>query len=398
MKDNGTRAVIVSAVRTAIGSFGGALKDVDAPDLGSAVVKEALQRCALDGAELDEVIFGNVLQAGLGANPARVAAVRAGVPYAVPAMTVNKVCGSGLKAIALAAQAIACGSGEVIVAGGMESMSRAPYLSAGTRWGERMGHGELADSMIQDGLWDCFYDCHMGMTAENLAETYGISRDEQDRYAAQSQSRYQAAFSEGRFEDEIAPVSVPQRKGDFILFECDEHPRGDVTIEGLAGLKPAFKDDGTVTPGNASGINDGAAAVIVMSEKAAERRGLEPLAVIRCCQSVGVDPKEMGLGPALAIPRLLDRAGIRLEQIDLMEVNEAFAAQILAVSKELEWDDGRVNVNGGAIALGHPIGASGARITVTLLHEMRRRDSRLGLASLCIGGGMGIAMLFGRPG
>lgn len=394
MNDRKTSAVIVSAVRTAIGSFGGALRDLEAPHLGSVAIKAALQRCGLEGGEVDEVIMGNVLPAGLGPNPARSAAFAAGVPHEVPAMTINKVCGSGLKSVALAAQAIECGSARIIVAGGMESMSSAPYLLKKSRWGERMGHGELVDSMIQDGLWDCFYDCHMGMTAENLAEMYSISREDQDRYAAQSQSRYQAASREGKFEDEIVPVSVPQKKGDPLPFARDEHPRENVTVEGLARLKPAFKDAGTVTSGNASGINDGAAALVVMSEEEAEKRGLEPLGVVRSFRSAGLDPKVMGLGPARAIPPMLEQAGLSLGQVELMEVNEAFAAQILAVSKELEWDEDRVNVNGGAIALGHPIGASGARIAVTLLHEMKRRDSRLGLASLCIGGGMGIAMLF----
>ena len=390
------QAVIVSAVRTPIGSFGGALKDLDAPHLGSLVIREALRRCGVEARELDEVILGNVLQAGFGPNPARSAAVKAGVPYEVPAMTINKVCGSGLKAIALAAQAIACGAADAIVAGGMESMSRAPYLLMNSRWGERMGHGELVDSMLQGGLWDCFYDCHMGITAENLAEMYGTPREEQDRFAAQSQCRYQTALGNGRFADEIVPVPVPQKKGDPVLFGQDEHPREGVTADSLAKLKPAFKDDGTVTAGNASGINDGAAALVVMSERKAKERGLEPLATVRATAAAGVDPKIMGIGPARAIPRLLERTELGTGDIDLLEVNEAFAAQTLAVGKELGWDEERVNVNGGAIAMGHPIGASGARIAVTLLHEMKRRNSRLGVASLCIGGGMGIAMLLER--
>ena len=395
MPSENRQAVIVSAVRTPIGSFGGALKDLDAPHLGSVVIGEALLRCGVEARELDEVILGDVLQAGFGPNPARSAAVKAGVPYEVPAMTINKVCGSGLKAIALAAQAIACGAAETIVAGGMESMSRAPYLLMNSRWGERMGHGELVDSMIQDGLWDCFYDCHMGITAENLAEMYDIPREEQDRFAAQSQQRYQAALSGGRFADEIVPVPVPQKKAAPILFAQDEHPREEATLDGLARLKPAFKEDGTVTAGNASGINDGAAAVVVMSERKAKERGLEPLATVRGAATAGVDPKIMGIGPARAIPSLLKKAELGIEQIDLLEVNEAFAAQTLAVGKELGWDEERVNVNGGAIALGHPIGASGARIAVTLLHEMKRRGG-LGVASLCIGGGMGIAILLER--
>jgi acetyl-CoA C-acetyltransferase len=407
------RVAIVSAVRTAIGAFGGALKDHDAPHLGSLVVREALQRCELEGrrlsersGQIDEVILGNVYQAGIGPNPARVAAVKAGIPYQVPAMTVNKVCGSGLKSIALAAQAIWCGSvvrsgvepPNIIVAGGMESMSRAPYLLKNARWGERMGHGQLVDSMIQDGLWDCFYDCHMGITAENLAEQYGISRQEQDRFALQSQKRYKAAFETGRFKPEIVPVSVPQKKGAPLCFDRDEHPRPDISLERLAELKPAFKEGGTVTAGNASGINDGAAAVVTMSEEAALRFGCEPLAYIRGCATVGVDAKIMGIGPAYAIRKLLAQTGATLDEIDLIEVNEAFAAQTLAVGVELDWDEERVNVNGGAIALGHPLGASGARIVVTLLYEMQRHDARLGIAALCIGGGMGIAMLFERDG
>jgi acetyl-CoA C-acetyltransferase len=416
MQKQRDKVAIVSAVRTAIGSFGGALKDLDAPHLGSVVIREALHRCNIEGGQVDEVIMGNVYQAGIGANPARIAAVKAGIPYEVPSMTVNKVCGSGLKAIALAAQAIfcsplynpltpfgkgekgvgGCGSAQIIVAGGMESMSSAPYLIPNARWGARMGHGQFVDSMIQDGLWDSFYDCHMGMTAENLAERYGISRAEQDKFALRSQRRYKAAFEAGKFKPEIVPISVPQKKGEPILFDQDEHPRPNVTLERLAELKPAFKEGGTVTPGNASGINDGAAALIVMSEKAASRFGQKPLAYIRGFATVGVDPKIMGIGPAYAIRKLLSQTGTTLDEIDLIEVNEAFAAQILSVAKELDWDDERVNVNGGAIALGHPLGASGARIVVTLLYEMQQREARLGIAALCIGGGMGIAMLFER--
>ena len=396
MKQQREPTAIVSAVRIATGSFGGALKDLDAPHLGSAVIREALHRCCIEGGQVDEVIMGNAYQAGVGTNPARIAAVKAGIPYEVPSMTVNKVCGSGLKAIALAAQAIWIGSTQIIVAGGMESMSGAPYLVSNARWGARMGHGQFVDSMIQDGLWDSFYDCHMGMTAENLAEQYGISREEQDRFAFQSQQRYKAAFEAGRFKSEIMPVSVPQKKGAPIYFDQDEHPRPNVTLERLAELKPAFKEGGTVTAGNASGINDGAAALVVMSEESASRFGIEPLAYIRGFASVGVDPKIMGIGPAYAIRKLLSQTDTTLDEIDLLEVNEAFAAQTLAVRKELDWDDERVNVNGGAIALGHPLGASGARIAVTLLYEMQRREARLGIAALCIGGGMGIAMLFER--
>jgi len=390
------QVAIVSSVRTAIGSFGGTIKDFDAPHIGSVVIKELLNRCGVESEQIDEVIMGNVYQAGIGANPARIAAVEAGIPYEVPSMTVNKVCGSGLKAVALAAQAIWCGSAQIIVAGGMESMSNTPYLVPNARWGVRMGHGEFVDSMIQDGLWDSFYDYHMGMTAENLAEKYDISREEQDRFALQSQKRYQTAFEAEKFESEIVPVSVPQKKGDPILFDQDEHPRPEVTFERLSELKPAFKEDGTVTAGNASGINDGASAVLMMSEAAALRFGLKPIAYIRGFAAVGVDPKIMGIGPAYAIRKLLSQTNTTLDEIDLIEVNEAFAAQILAVRQELKWNDERVNVNGGSIALGHPLGASGARIVVTLLHEMQRRQSQLGIAALCIGGGMGIAMLFER--
>jgi len=390
------RVAIVSATRTAIGTFGGTLKDVDAPHLGSVVIRETLQRCQLEAGQVDEVILGNVYQAGIGPNPARIAAVKAGVPYEVPSMTVNKLCGSGLKAIALAAQAIWCGPAQLIVAGGMESMSSAPYLLPNARWGVRMGHGELTDSMIQDGLWDCFYDYHMGMTAENLADQYSISRIQQDLFALRSQQRYEAAFEAGRFKEEIAPVSVPQRKGAPICFAQDEHPKSDITIERLGELKPAFKEGGTVTAGNASGINDGAAALVVMSGEAASEFGQKPLAYIRGFATAGVDPRIMGIAPAYAIRKLLSQTGTTLDEIDLIESNEAFAAQTLAVSKELNWDEKRVNVNGGAIALGHPLGASGARIVVTLLYEMQRRKAALGIAALCIGGGMGIAMLFER--
>ncbi len=406
------RVAIVSAVRTAIGTFGGALKDVDATHLAGVVIRETLQRCHVEGGQVDEVILGNVYQAGMGPNPARIAAIKAGIPYEVPCMTVNKVCGSGLKAIALAAQAIWCGSAQLIVAGGMESMSRAPYLISDARWGARMGHGKLTDSMIQDGLWDCFYDYHMGITAENLAEQYSISRTQQDRFALRSQQRCKAAFEAGRFKQEIVPLkvsggevgvwrsqratSVAQKKGAPICFDQDEHPRPNITLERLGELKPAFKEGGTVTAGNASGISDGSAALVVMSDEAASELGLKPLAYIRGFATAGVDPRIMGIGPAYAIRKLLSQTGTTLDEIDLIEVNEAFAAQTLAVGKELGWDEKRVNVNGGAIALGHPLGASGARIVVTLLYEMQRREATLGVAALCIAGGMGIAMLFER--
>lgn len=390
------KVAIVGAVRTAIGSFGGTLKYLNAPHLGSVVLSEALHRCGIEVGQVDEVIMGNVYQAGIGPNPARIAAVRAGIPYEIPSMTVNKLCGSGLKAIALAAQAIGSGSAQIIVAGGMESMSSAPYLISDARWGAKMGHGQLVDSMIQDGLWDCFYDYHMGMTAENLAEQYSIARTEQDNFALRSQGWYKEAFESGRFKPEIVPVSVPQKKGAPICFDQDEHPRPNVSLERLAELKPAFKEGGTITAGNASGINDGAAALVMMTEEMASRFEREPLAYIRGFATVGVDPKVMGIGPAYAIRKLLSQTGRTLDEIDLIEVNEAFAAQTLAVGKELNWDEERVNVNGGAIALGHPLGASGARIVVTLLYEMQRREARLGIAALCIGGGMGIAMLFER--
>ena len=397
MSTSQDRVVVVGPVRTAIGDFGGALKDIEAAQLGGIVIREALDRCGIEPAEVDEVLMGHVYTAGAGPNPARIAAVNAGVPYEVPAMTINKVCGSGLKSIALGAQAIMTGAAKTIVAGGMESMSRAPYLLPGGRWGQRLGHGRLVDVIIQDGLWDSFYDCHMAATAENLATQYGISRAEQDRYACQSQNRCQQARQDGLFDAEIVPVTVPQRKADPISFRCDEHPRDKVTVESLGRLKPAFAEDGTITAGNASGINDGAAAVVLMDEATAARRGLTPMAVVTDFASAGVDPKIMGIGAGKAIEKLLARTGRYLGEIDLLEVNEAFAAQTLAVGKELGWDEARANVNGGAIALGHPLGASGARVAVTLLHEMARRGSHWGIAALCIGGGMGIAMLFERP-
>jgi acetyl-CoA C-acetyltransferase len=393
-----TRAVIVSAVRTPIGTFGGALKDLDAVDLGAMAIREALVRCAVNASDLDEVLMGQVYAAGCGMNPARIAAMKAAVPCEVPATTVNQVCGSSLKCVALAAQAVASGAARIVLAGGMESMSRTPYLLPNARWGERMGHGRLVDVLLRDGLWDAFCDCHMGRTAEHLAEQYGISREAQDRYACLSQTRCQEARRGGLFDGQIVPVAVPQRKGEPLGFSADEHPREGVTVESLGRLKPAFQPDGTVTAGNASGICDGAAALVVMSEAAAAERGLRPMAVIRGLANVGVEPMRMGIAPALAIRKLLAEANLALGRIDLLEVNEAFAAQTLAVGRELDWDEARVNVNGGAIALGHPLGASGARITVTLLHEMRRRDCRLGIAALCIGGGMGIAALLERPG
>ena len=391
--------VVVSAVRTAVGSFGGALRDLSAIQLGAVAMSGALSAAHLDAEAPDEALMGCVYQSATGPNPARQAAVSAGLPYVVPATTINKVCGSGLKSIALAAQAVSVGEADCVVAGGMESMSGAPYALRGARWGQRMGHGELTDLMIMDGLWDCFYDCHMGETAENLADEYGLSREAQDAFAAQSQQRCARARAAGAFAGEIVPVEVPPQKrgGEPGLFELDEHPREGTTAARLASLRPAFREGGTVTAGNSSGINDGAAAVTVLSASACGAAGLTALAHVRATASVGVDPRVMGIGPAPAIRALLDKAGLSLSDIDLFEINEAFAAQTLAVLRELDLDDGRVNVNGGAIALGHPVGASGARIAVTLLHEMARRQVRWGVAALCIGGGMGVAALFERP-
>ncbi|HIG16497.1 MAG TPA: acetyl-CoA C-acetyltransferase, partial [Candidatus Handelsmanbacteria bacterium] len=383
-------AVIISAVRTAIGTYGGALRDISPITLGREAVSAAMAQAKIAPEAVDEVILGMIYQGGQGPNPARQAAVHAGIPHAVPAMTVNKLCGSGLKAVALAASAVRSGEAIAIVAGGMESMSGALYGLAGSRWGERMGHGQVTDLMIMDGLWDCFYDCHMGITAENLADEYGVTRQAQDEYALQSQQRYAEAQAQGHFVDEIIPIEIP-RKTDPLLFDIDEHPRPDAALESLAKLRPAFDEEGTVTAGNTSGLNDGAAAVTVVAESEAEALGIEPLARVVDAVSVGVDPRVMGIGPAPAIEKLLNRNGLTLADIDLLEVNEAFAAQVLAVGQRLDWDGERVNVHGGAIALGHPVGASGARILVTLLHEMRRRDARRGIAALCIGGGMGIA-------
>jgi acetyl-CoA C-acetyltransferase len=388
-------AVIVSAVRTPIGTFGGSLAEVPAPRLGAVVIREALRRAGIAPEQVDEVIMGNVLQAGLGMNPARQAAMAAGLPETVPATTINKVCGSGLKAVVLAAQAVLTGDAEVVVAGGQENMSAAPYLLPKARFGYRMGHDQVVDSMILDGLWCAFADCHMGVTAENISERWEISRAEQDAFAAESQRRAAEAIRSGRFNDEIVPVEVTGRKG-AVVVSVDEHPRPDTTVERLAGLRPAFKKDGSVTAGNASGINDGAAAVVVMSRRRAAALGIEPLATIRSWAAAGVDPKIMGIGPVPATRKALARADLDVRQLDLVEANEAFAAQSIAVQRELGLDPEKLNVNGGAIALGHPIGASGARILVTLLHEMRRRDVHLGLATLCIGGGQGIAMVVSR--
>ncbi|EEG77564.1 acetyl-CoA C-acetyltransferase [Dethiobacter alkaliphilus] len=390
------KAVVVSAVRTAVGSFGGSLKGVQAVDLGGLVIKEALRRAGVDGATVDEVIMGNVLQAGLGQNPARQATIRAGLPVDVPALTINKVCGSGLKAVNLAAAAVMVGDAEIVVAGGMENMSQAPYLVPGARWGQRMGDGKLVDSMLTDGLTCAFDGIHMGITAENIAADFCIPREDQDALAAESQRRAVAAIESGRFKDEIVPVEVPQRKGDPVIFDTDEFPKKGSTADVLAKLRPAFKKDGTVTAGNASGLNDGAAAVVVMSAEKAAELGLEPLAEIKASASAGVEPRIMGTGPINASKKALAKAGMELGDLELIEANEAFAAQALSVAKTLSFNMDAVNVNGGAIAIGHPIGASGARIFVTLLHEMKKRDAKTGLATLCIGGGQGVATVVAR--
>jgi len=389
-------AVIVSAARTAIGTFSGTLANTSASELGAVVVRAVLERAKVEPGAVDEVLMGCILQAGQGQNPARQAALKAGLPTEIPCTTINKVCGSGLKSVALAAQSIIAGDAEIVVAGGTENMNLAPYMLDKARTGYRMGHGQLIDSMIHDGLWCIFGDTHMGITAENLAEQYGIFRAEQDEFAAASQAKAAAAIEAGRFADEIVPVMIPQRKGDPIRFDKDEHVRPGTTVESLAKLKPAFKKDGTVTAGNASGINDGAAAVVVMSADRAKAMGLAPLAKVRAYASAGVDPSVMGIGPVPATRKALAKAGLTIEDIGLIEANEAFASQSLAVGRDLGWDPAVVNVNGGAIALGHPIGASGARILVTLVHEMQKRDVKYGLATLCIGGGMGIAMIVER--
>jgi acetyl-CoA C-acetyltransferase len=392
-----SKAVIISAARTAIGTFGGSLKDVPVSELGRVVIENAIDRAGLDRGDIDEVIMGNVLQAGEGMNTARQSAIAAGIPDSVPSFTVNKVCGSGLKAVTLAAQAIAAGDADLIVAGGMESMSRAPYLLKDARWGYRLGSDELVDSMLNEGLTCAMAGCHMGITAENVAEMCGITRQAQDEFSAKSQRRAGAAIAGGRFEDEIVPVPLPQKKGDPLLFKVDEHPRAGTSSEALARLKPAFKrQEGTVTAGNASGINDGAAALVVASEERARLMELAPMAKIVSYATAGVDPRLMGLGPIPAIERALEKADLGIKDIDLFELNEAFAAQSLAVLVKLGLDGERVNVNGGAIALGHPIGASGARVLVTLLYEMKRREVKRGLAALCIGGGQGIAMIVER--
>ena len=388
--------VIVAATRTAIGSFGGQFAGVPAHQLGATVIRALLEQTGIEPASVDEVILGQVLTAGCGQNPARQAAIHGGLPHSVPALNINKVCGSGLKAVHLAAQAIRCGDAQIMIAGGQESMSLSPHLLPNSRTGQRMGNSQLIDSMVHDGLWDAFNDYHMGITAENLSERYEVSRQQQDAYALGSQQKAAAAQQAGRFRDEITPVEVPQRKGEALLVDQDEQPRADTTLESLGRLRPAFRQDGTVTAGNASSLNDGAAAVLLMSAARAAELGLPVLARIAAHASSGVDPAVMGIGPVSATQRCLNRAGWKVEELDLIEANEAFAAQALAVASDLRWDMNKVNVNGGAIALGHPIGASGCRILVTLLHEMQRRDARKGLATLCIGGGQGVALALAR--
>jgi acetyl-CoA C-acetyltransferase len=388
--------VILAATRTAVGSFQGALATLPAHELGAALIRSLLEKTGIPAAEVDEVILGQVLAAGAGQNPARQAAIGAGLPYSVPALTLNKVCGSGLKAVHLATQAIRCGDAELVIAGGQENMSLAPYLLPKARTGLRMGHAQLIDSMLADGLWDAFNDYHMGVTAENLADKYGLTREEQDAFATASQRKAVAAIAAGRFKDEITPILVAQRKGEPIAFDTDEQPRAGTSVESLAKLKPAFRKDGSVSAGNASTINDGAAVLLLASAAKAAALGLPVLARIGAYASAGVDPAIMGLGPVPATRRTLEKAGWALEQLDLIEANEAFAAQSLAVGRELGWDPAKVNVNGGAIALGHPIGASGARILVSLVHELIRRDGKKGLATLCIGGGQGVALAIER--
>ena len=392
---NPTDVVLVSGCRTAIGTFGGVFKDVSAVELGTTAVREAVRRAGVRPDQVDEVVLGCILQAGLGMNPARQAAIKAGLPDSVPALTVNKVCGSGLESVMRAAQAIKAGDVEIVVAGGMENMSRAPYLLPGVRWGERLGNGKVLDHMMHEGLTDAFHDIPMGITAENLVERYGISREDQDAFAAESQRRAESAIASGAFKEEIVPVVVAGRKGETRV-DTDEHPRPGTTAESLAKLKPAFKKDGTVTAGNSSGINDGAAALVVASAQRAQALGMTPMARIVSYASAAVDPRVMGIGPVPAIRKALEKAELGANAIDLLELNEAFAAQSLAVLRELKLDAARVNVNGGAIALGHPIGASGARILVTLLYALRARGQRYGLASLCIGGGQGVAMVVER--
>ncbi|MDR0851389.1 MAG: acetyl-CoA C-acetyltransferase [Clostridiales Family XIII bacterium] len=388
--------VIVSAARTPVGSYGGSLKGISAVELGAIAIKEAVKRAGIEGADVDEVIFGNVLQGGLGQNVARQAVIKAGLPNEVPALTINKVCGSGLRAVSLAAQIIKAGDAEIVVAGGCENMSAAGYILPQLRWGARMGDAKAIDLMVNDGLTDAFNDYHMGITAENVAEQWGLTREQLDAFATKSQNKVEAAIKSGKFKDEIVPVEIPQKKGDPIIFDTDEFPRPGVTIESIAGLKPAFKKDGVVTAANSSGINDSSAAVVVMSKEKADALGLKPLATIKSYASAGVDPTIMGIGPVPASKKALEKAGLTVADLDLVEANEAFAAQAVAVTSDLGLDPEKTNVNGGAISIGHPIGASGTRILISLLYEMQKRDSKYGLATLCIGGGMGTAIVVER--
>jgi len=392
----GESVVIVAAARTAVGSFNGSLAGISAADLGAIVIRDLLKKTNLAPEAIDEVILGQVLTASTGQNPARQAVIKAGLSQATPALTINKVCGSGLKAVHLAAQTIKCGDADVIIAGGQENMSQAPHALLNSRNGQRMGDWQMTDTMIKDGLWCAFNDYHMGITAENVADRYEISRDEQDTFALRSQNLAEEAQAAGRFQEEIVPVEIPQRKGDPIVFQDDEFIRKGATIESIQKVRPAFKKDGSVTAANASGINDGAAAVVVMSASKAKELGLTPLATVKAYASAGVDPAIMGTGPIPSTQKCLEKAGWTVGDLDLIEANEAFAAQALGVAKELQWDDSKVNVNGGAIAIGHPIGASGCRVLVTLLHEMKRRDAKKGLATLCIGGGLGVALAVER--
>ncbi|GAA3563706.1 acetyl-CoA C-acetyltransferase [Marinobacter xestospongiae] len=388
--------VIVAAKRTAIGSFGGGLSSLRADQLGAAVIRNLLEETGVAPEQINEVVLGQVLTAGSGQNPARQAAIHAGLPASVPAITINKVCGSGLKAVHMAVQAIRCGDADMIIAGGQESMSQSPHVVPNSRNGQRMGNWTMIDTMVHDGLWDAFNDYHMGITAENIVDKYDISREEQDAFAAASQQKAVAAQQAGHFSGQIVPVSIPQRKGDPVVVDKDECPRDGVSADGLAKLRPAFRKDGSVTAGNASSLNDGAAAVMVCSAEKAQALGLTPLVTIRAHASAGVDPTIMGTGPIPASRRCLERAGWSVDDLDLVEANEAFAAQAISVNRDLGWDTDKVNVNGGAIALGHPIGASGCRVLVTLIHEMMRRDAHKGLATLCIGGGMGVALAVER--
>ena len=392
----GESVVIVAAARTAIGSFNGSLAGISATDLGAIVIRELLKKTNLAPEAINEVILGQVLTASMGQNPARQTVIKAGLPHTTPALTINKVCGSGLKAVHLAAQAIKCGDADVIIAGGQENMSQAPHALPNSRNGQRMGDWQMTDTMVKDGLWCAFNDYHMGITAENVADHYGISRGEQDTFALRSQNFAEEAQAAGRFQEEIVPVKIPQRKGNPIVFQDDEFIRKGATIEGIQKVRPAFRKDGSVTAANASGINDGAAAVVVMSASKAKELGQTPLATVKAYASAGVDPAVMGTAPVPSTQKCLEKAGWTIDDLDLIEANEAFAAQALGVAKELKWDDSKVNVNGGAIAIGHPIGASGCRVLVTLLHEMNRRDAKRGLATLCIGGGLGVALAVER--